>query len=277
MITHTYQYTLITLLLIVAFKGQAAVPQPLFDAHLHYNQSHYENWSIQQIIDILDSNHVQYAAITSTPPELVLELKKQAPTRIFPVLGLYQRPEDKQHWHWNPRLIKKLEANLKQYPWAAIGEIHLFAPNKKSPVFHSLIKLAKQYQLPIILHADPAVIDSLYDQFPEAKIIWAHASAYPFPELLRDYLERYPKLMIDLSMRNERIAPEGELAETWELLFFEYPDRFMVGVDTYRSERWQAFDQVSHKTRHWLNQLPEEIAQKIATKNAQHLFMKEAE
>lgn len=272
MIKHNYLYILITLLFVFTYREIAAEPQPLFDTHLHYDQSHQNNWDAKQIIDILDNNHVRYAAITSTPPSLVLELKKQVPERIVPVLGLYQRPEDKQHWHWNPRLIKKLEANLKQHKWSAIGEIHLFAPHKKSPIFHSLMKLADQYQLPVILHADPAVIDSLYDHFPKANIIWAHASAYPFPEILRDYLERYPQLMIDLSMRNQRIAPNDELAEDWELLFFEYPDRFMVGVDTYRSQRWHEYDQVSADTHNWLNQLPEDIARQIALSNALLVF-----
>lgn len=251
---------------------EASEPQAFFDTHLHYNQSHRNSWTTKAIIEILDQHDVQYAAVTSTPPELVLELKQQAPTRILPVLGLYQRPEDKQHWHWNPGLIKKLEANLKQQSWAAIGEVHLFAPHKQSPVFHSLMELATQYQLPVILHADPAVIDHVYDEFPEAKIIWAHAGAYPFPELLRDYLQRYPQLMLDLSMRNERIAPQGELAEAWELLFFEYPDRFMVGVDTYRSQRWHEYEQVSTEARNWLKQLPEDIAQQIAMNNALRVF-----
>lgn len=268
---------LILLLLVSVFRVGAADSEPLFDTHLHYDQDHLASWDADRIIEILNTNQVQYAAITSTPPELVLELKKRDPDRILPVLGLYQSDEDKQHWHWDPMLPKKLEANLKHHSWHAIGEIHLFAPHKKSPVFHSIVKLAGKYGLPLILHADPAVIDSLYDQFPDARVIWAHAGAYPYPALISDYLERYPPLMVDLSMRNERIAPDGQLAEAWELLFFEHSDRFMVGVDTYSSQRWDDYTRVSTETRDWLSQLPDDIARQIAMSNALREFDIEAD
>jgi hypothetical protein len=250
----------------------ASEPVSIFDAHLHYNQSNQQDWSAEQIIEKLADQHIHYAAITSIPPELVLELHKQDPKRILPILGLYQRAEDKQHWHWNPGLVKKLVANLQQHQWSAIGEIHLFAPNRKSPVFQSVLQLADEYQLPMLLHTDPTVIDSVYSQYPKANIIWAHAGAYPFPELLRDYLERYSKLMIDLSMRNERIAPNGELAEAWELLLLEYPERFMVGVDTFSRQRWGDYGRVMNETRAWLNQLPEDVAQQIMMGNALRVF-----
>jgi hypothetical protein len=262
----------LAILSISIFRTEASEPAPLFDMHLHYNQSHQSDWRVEQIIEILTTNHVQHAAITSIPPELSLKLHKRDPKHILPILGLYQREEDKQHWQLNPGLVKKLALNLQQHKWSAIGEIHLFAPNRKSPVFQSILKLANQYQLPLILHTDPTVIDSVYSQFPKAKIIWAHAGVYPFPELLRDYLERYSELMIDLSMRNKRIAPDGELTEAWELLFLEYPERFMVGVDTFTSQRWHEYGQVNKETRDWLGQLPEDIAQKIKMTNALQTF-----
>jgi hypothetical protein len=264
--------TLIVLLLGSIFRADASEPIAIFDTHLHYDQSHVASWNSDQIIQVLNNNDVRYAAITSTPPELVLDLHKYNPEQILPVLGVYQSYEDKQYWHWDPTLPGRLEAYLKQHVWYAIGEIHLFSPHKRSPIFHSIMKLAGQYRLPVIVHADPAVIDSLYDKFPEARVIWAHAGAYPYPPLIRDYLERYPLLTVDLSMRNERIAPEGELAEEWELLFLEHPDRFMVGVDTFSSQRWSHYDQVSTETRNWLVQLPTTVAQQIAMGNALRVF-----
>ncbi len=75
-----------------------------------------------------------------------------------------------------------------------------------------------------------------------------------------------------MSMRNERIAPDGQLAEAWELLFLEYPNRFMVGVDTYSRQRWHDYGRVGAETRDWLNQLPEEIARQIAMANALRVF-----
>ena len=84
------------------------------------------------------------------------------------------------------------------------------------------------------MHCDPAVIDSLFAHSPNAQVIWDHAGTYPYPQLLRDYLDRYPRLYVDLSVRDERIAPNGELDPDWENLLWEYPDRFLIGVDTSR-------------------------------------------
>jgi predicted TIM-barrel fold metal-dependent hydrolase len=121
-------------------------------------------------------------------------------------------------------------------------------------------------------HCDPAVIDALFEQVPEATVIWAHAGAYPYPPLLRDYLERYPGLYIDLSVRDQRIAPDGQLDPQWELLLLAYPGRFMVGVDTFSAERWHAFAEVANRIRNWLAQLPAEVSDAIAYRNAARVF-----
>lgn len=234
---------------MLSFKASASEPRLFFDTHLHYNQSHQTDWDVDQIIHLLDKQNVQYAAVTSTPPTLVLELKKQAPNRILPILSLYQKEQDKQHWYWDTRLVKHLETHLNRHSWSAIGEVHLFAQHRKSPVFAAILRLANQHQLPLLLHTESTVIDRVYDQYPKLTIIWAHTGVYPFPDLIRDYLQRYPTLIIDLSMRNERIAPEGELSEAWELLFFEHPTRFIVGVDTYNRQRWGVYDKVNKQTK----------------------------
>jgi predicted TIM-barrel fold metal-dependent hydrolase len=116
------------------------------------------------------------------------------------------------------------------------------------------------------------VIDSVYEHSPDARVIWAHAGAYPYPRLLHDYLARYPRLYIDLSVRNERIAPDGELDPEWENLLWEYPERFMVGVDTFSIERWRQYGIVATRIRKWLSQLPEDIASGIAHDNAANVF-----
>jgi len=73
-------------------------------------------------------------------------------------------------------------------------------------------------------------------------------------------------------MRNERIAPDGKLDPEWELLFMEYPRRFMIGVDTFSTSRWRHFGEYIAETRHWLDQLPPDIAHRISLQNASNLF-----
>jgi hypothetical protein len=244
----------------------------LFDAHLHYTSADAEQLGPDEIAELLRDNGVERALVSGTPPQLATRLQRQDPGLILPLLGVYQTPGDKQDWHRNPELPARVEAWLRQGGWRGIGELHLFSPQRRNPVFLAIARLAARHRLPLLLHTDPAVIDSLFERLPEVQVIWAHAGAYPYPPLLADYLARYPNLHIDLSVRDQRIAPDGNLDSAWEDLFLEYPERFLVGVDTYRSERWHRYPEASARIRQWLAELPPALEQALAWGNAQRLF-----
>jgi hypothetical protein len=244
----------------------------IFDTHLHYNTEHACQYDKDAILRILDKNNIKHAIITSNPPELALKLYKAAPEIIAPFLGVYDEYNDKQNWFQDGGLPNRIKSALANQAWKGIGELHLFADQRHNPVFRQIALLANAHSLPLLMHSDPAVIDTLYDYTPDATVIWAHAGAYPYPPLLRDYLNRYPNLYIDLSIRNQRIAPNGVLDPEWELLFMEYPGRFMIGVDTFSISRWQHFGEYTGETRHWLDQLPPDIARRISLRNASNLF-----
>jgi predicted TIM-barrel fold metal-dependent hydrolase len=245
---------------------------PLFDAHMHYNADDAAHYSPQQIIEKLDQSGVRQAAVTSTPPRLARQLHQHAPDRILPLLGVYRNAEEKLHWSQDAGLPVRIEAQLKQGGWRGIGELHIFAKDRQSPVFRRIVQLAAEYKLPLLLHTDPAVIDTVYDINPGQPVIWAHAGTFPYPDLLADYLQRYPTLFADLSVRDERIAPNGEILDTWYDLFATYPDRFMIGVDTYSLSRWHEYTSVAEQIRQWTDQLPEEVAQSLLYENAATLF-----
>lgn len=246
--------------------------EPTFDAHLHYNAGHAKQFNPQQIIAILDRNSIHKALVTSIPAQYAMQLHRQAPDRILPLLGVYHNPGDKETWTQDTGLSSRVEAQLKQGNWCGIGELHLFAKDRHSPVFTGIIELAQQHRLPLLLHADPAVIDTVYEQAPGQPVIWAHAGTFPYPDLIADYLARYPALHVDLSVRDERIAPDGVLRDDWYELFVRYPDRFMVGVDTYSLSRWYAFNEAVAITRQWLRELPADVARRLAYDNAAALF-----
>ena len=257
--------------LATLFVGTLAA-EPLFDAHLHYNAQDAEDFNPQQIMSILDRNSIQYAQVTGIPARLALELQQQAPARILPLLGVYRSPQDKETWVQDAGLPSRIETRLKQGSWRGIGELHLFARDRHSPVFRRIIELAQHYRLPLMLHADPAVIDTVYEQAPGHPVIWAHAGTFPYPDLVADYLVRYPALRVDLSVRDERIAPGGMLRDDWYELFIRFPDRFMVGVDTYSPTRWHTYDEVAASIRGWLRELPADVATRLAHGNAAALF-----
>lgn len=188
------------------------------------------------------------------------------------MLGVYRTPGDKAVWLDDAGLPERVEQALDEGPWRAVGELHLFAGDRRHPVFRRIVELATSRGLPLQLHCDPAVVDAVFEQTPEATVIWAHAGAYPYPPLLRDYLERYPGLYIDLSVRDQRVAPGGQLDPEWEWLLLEYAERFMIGVDTYRTDRWHAYAGVVREIRDWLAQLPDGDSAAIARHNAARLF-----
>ena len=258
--------------MIILLCAPCLSAEPLFDVHLHYNEAHAVRYPPQQIIQILDRNDVARAAVTSTPAHVAGRLYELAPDRIVPLLGVYQSPEDKTRWVHDPDLPGRIELELKNGTWRGIGELHLFAEDRRSPVFRRVVELAVHYDLPLMLHADPAVIDALYEIAPGHPLIWAHAGTYPYPDLIADYLRRYPALHIDVSMRDERIAPGGDIMDDWYELFVTYPDRVMIGVDTYSLSRWRDFDGAVERTRQWLALLPEEIGSRLAYGNAAAFF-----
>ncbi len=267
----THSALLASLLTLLPALAAPAL-RPMFDTHLHYDSNSASRYTTRQIINVLEAGGVTRAVVTGLPPGQALRLYEAAPGMIIPLLGVYLKPEDRQDWTQDPGLPARVEQQLRDGPWRGVGELHLFAGQRRSPVFLRIVELASRRGLPLLLHCDPAVIDSLYEHSPGARVVWAHAGAYPYPALLADYLDRYPHLYLDLSMRDARIAPDGELDPEWERLLWEYTDRFMVGVDTFSVARWEKYGVVATRIRHWLAQLPEAVAERIAYRNAVRVF-----
>ena len=87
-------------------------------------------------------------------------------------------------------------------------------------------------------------------------------------------MQRYPTLYVDLSVRDERIAPNGQISDGWYELLIKFPNRFMIGVDTFSLSRWKNFDAAVTMIRKWLTQLPEDVAKKISYNNAAALLIR---
>ncbi|MFP5505068.1 MAG: amidohydrolase family protein [Gammaproteobacteria bacterium] len=257
----------------LALLLSGALPaQPLFDTHLHYSAEDAAAFAPAEILAILDRNDIAHAVVTGTPATHTEALFRYAPARIVPFLGVYRSDADKIPWPQDAGLPARVEQALDNGIWRGLGELHIFAEDRASPVFRRLVELAAARDLPLLMHADPEVIDTLFAIAPQATVLWAHAGTEPRPALLAEYLERYPRLSVDLSVRDERIAPEGQLAEDWRALFLAHPERFLVGVDTFSVNRWRAFDSVAARIRAWLAQLPPEVAAQLAYGNAAALF-----
>ena len=49
------------------------------------------------------------------------------------------------------------------------------------------------------------------------------------------------------------------------ILFARYPDRFMIGTDTWITPRWAQLPRLMADVRVWLRQLPRDLAERIAS------------
>lgn len=274
--------SLIATLLLCALSSpiQANRDLPVFDVHLHYNgpdrDGARDTFTPEDIIARLERNRISSAVFSSRPNAGTRALFDAAPERIVPFLMPYRSRDDRYTYHSDPALIPWLEEKLQWGHWRGIGEFHLFSEHAGSPVIRDMVRLAETRGLVLQLHGDHGVVERLFEHAPGITLIWAHAGTVPVPFLVGRYLERYDRLFVDLSMRNERIAPDGILDPEWAVLFTRFPDRFMVGMDTFSTGRWQRFDQLVAETRHWLRQLSPELGEALAWRNAERLLSRPA-
>ncbi|MFO8005633.1 amidohydrolase family protein [Thioalkalivibrio sp.] len=249
---------------------------PLFDAHLHYNPAHADTVAPDGVGPALAGAGIRRAVILARDDELIEAAMRAAPGGIVPFLDVYRPPADKGGWMHDSdlpeRMRARLDAGLETGDWRGIGELHLFAEDRHSPVFEALLVMAHERGLPLMIHGDPAVIDRAYEIEPEAVVLWAHAGTFPHPDLIGDYLGRYPNLHADLSMRSERLTGDGFMPLEWQDLLIAHADRFLVGVDTFSATRWREIDAHAEAIRTWLGHLPGDVAARIAFGNAERLF-----
>jgi hypothetical protein len=64
----------------------------------------------------------------------------------------------------------------------------------------------------------------------------------------------------------------GKLCPEWRELLLKYPERFMIGSDTWVNQRWADYDRLMQGCRAWLGDLPPTVAHRIAWDNGARLF-----
>jgi len=87
-----------------------------------------------------------------------------------------------------------------------------------------------------------------------------------------DQVVAYPLLMGELSYRPGLTCDGGTLCPEWRALILKYPERFLVGSDTWVNQRWSSYDDLMQGYRTWLGGLPADVARAIAWGNGAALF-----
>lgn len=284
--------------LAIAESAQAQSLAAFFDVHVHYKWDQAEITSPQAAVEILAKAGIAKAVVIGRPAELALKLKQQAPELIIPIYGPYRIGGEKLTWQARTALIDEVRAGLQSGLYHGIGELHLIGGLavrwQRSKVFTALLKLASEYDVPIMVHSEysstkPSL--SICQSNPHNRFIFAHAGAVIEPPQVAEILEACPHVLMDLAARdpwryaeNPITDEQGQLLPAWRALLLKYPERFMVGSDPVwpvdkgyswdeADTGWVELPRYVEFHRSWLAQLPDEISEKIRWSNAAHLFL----
>ena len=258
----------------LAHHGPAAdaAELPIFDAHIHYSHTTWDAVPPRDAVALLRKAGVRRALVSSSDDDGTQKLLAEAPDLIIPELRPYRTVEDQATWTTDEGVIAYVEERLKRYRYVAIGEFHLHGAEADRPVVRRMVELARERGLFLHVHSGADSIERLFRQDAKARILWAHAGFEP-PEKVREMLRRYTSLWCELSFRSD-YASGGVIEPRWRALFLEFPDRFMVGTDTYIAGRWPYVVDHARLAREWLATLPRDVAEKIAYQNGEALFVK---
>ena len=286
--------------LLVAAAAQAQpYAGPLFDAHMHYN---VEAWDGKtgphppaDVLARFARNGVKAVLSNSRPNEGTRMLAalgsgasgedlRSAATGlgVVPFIRLYRNRADYDNWFRDESIYTMVQAEFARGtasgPYRGIGEFHLYdSANANGPVAARLIRFADQNKLVVLAHVDDIAIDLLMahaaDGGRNLRLIWAHTGIGGVPPQRVDaLLQRYPQLMGELSYRPGLTCEQGQLCAQWRALMLKYPQRFLIGSDTWVNQRWSSYDDLMQGYRTWLGGLPADVARAIAWGNGAALF-----
>ncbi len=256
-----------------------AEPLPIFDAHLHYNDEARAPFPLPSVLALFRDHGVRTILATSRPNDgtrALAEAARASPAsapRVVPFIRPYRTHADRATWFRDPAIYALIKRELaRDIDWRGIGEFHVFgAADAGTPQVRRIVDLAVSRGLWLHAHCDEAALEALYRHDPRVKIVWAHSGFTVPPARLAEWLDRHPALVGELSYRYD-VTSEGRITEAWRALFTRYPDRFVLGSDTWINERWSSYGEILALYRGWLAQLPQDVAAAIAHGNGERLF-----
>lgn len=171
-------------------------------------------------------------------------------------------------------MLGYLKGRLDSYPHEGIGEFHLHEVDPSDePLLRQIAVIAKARDLYIHVHSGKEPVEFLYSLEPSLKIIWAHAGMSEPANTVERMMATYSTLYADTSYREHDILHDDDAIDPdWRRVLERFPDRFMVGSDTWVNGQWDNYADLISLNRKWLHHFPRPIAEKIAFGNAERLF-----
>ena len=246
---------------------------PVFDAHLHYNWEPVPHLPLEKVLALFREHKVTGILATSRPNDgtRALYAAQSKDLWVVPFIRPYRVRPDVQTWMNDPQTEELIATEFKRGYYRGIGEFHLTGKAAEAPQVKKTVEFAAKHNLFLHAHADDEALEILYRHNPQARIIWAHTGFSTDPAKVEAYLQRYPELWCELSYRYG-ITEGGKLTAEWRRLFEKYPERFLIGSDTWINERWDSYGSIMATYRGWLAQLSADVAEKIAFRNGERLF-----
>jgi len=254
--------------LALATSG-ARAQVPIIDAHIHYSHDAWDTLPPVAAVKILRKAGLKKAFVSSSSDEGTQMLFKEAPDLIVPVLRPYRRRGEISTWVRDETVVGMIESLLAKNRYAGIGEFHVTGADADLPVVRRIVELAEKYTIFLHAHSDADAVDRIFVQNPDARVLWAHAG-FEQPKDVAGMLRKHKNLRADLAFRFEQ-ASGGKVDPRWRKVFLEFPDRFVLGTDTYTPERWSAVVENAEWSRLWLADLPRDVGENIAFRNAEAL------
>jgi len=268
--------TVIAIVLLAAADDRivAAEPIDIFDAHLHYNWEPQPYYRLDEVLARLRKHRVTGILATSRPntgTHALVDAKADC-LQVVPFIRPYRVRADIGSWFSDPVIFDLVQEEFKRGYYRGIGEFHLSGKSAENEWVKKTVDFAVANGLYLHAHADDEAVEILMRHNPKARIIWAHTGFGLSSDRVSVMLTKYPKLWGELSYRSGIVDGSGKLTAEWRALFERYPDRFMLGSDTWISERWASYGDIMAGYRAWLDQLSPTIAAQIAHGNAKALF-----
>ncbi|WP_249144692.1 amidohydrolase family protein [Bradyrhizobium lablabi] len=264
----------LALAMVASFTAYAGEPIEIFDAHLHYNWEPKPFYQPDEVLALLKRNRVTGILATSRPntgTHVLVDAKAEG-LQVVPFIRPYRVRPDIQTWFNDPTIFDLVKDEFKRGYYRGIGEFHLSGKAAESEWVKKVVDFAVANDLYLHAHSDAEAVDILMRHNPRARIIWAHTGFGLATESVAAMLSKYPKLWGELSYRSGIVDGAGALTAEWRALFERYPDRFLLGSDTWIPERWASYSEIMAGYRAWLDQLPPDIAARIAYRNARTMF-----
>jgi predicted TIM-barrel fold metal-dependent hydrolase len=182
-----------------------------------------------------------------------------------------------------------LDVELARTKARVMGEVHLRQVSRKidrnpnDAAFLDILKLGAERGVPVVIHyeltpAAGAQLEKALGTRPEAIVVLAHAGEAK-PADLEKILARNSNLRVDLSgmhfQRTPSLATEkGPLDPRWKALIEKMPERFLMGIDVWSPRLFEPamLDRLMRWTRRVLGELPPNVAEHVAWKNAATVY-----